>query len=82
MITAPVASAATGRSKPQIYQGLCDLESAGVLQVLSTGKRNQSWEAGGLLDLLAKLEAGERLQAGTPEVRLAEPRRDCRRLQP
>jgi Fic family protein len=60
MISAPVAAAATGRSKPQIYQGLRELESAGVLTPLSAGKRNRSWEAAGLLDLLARLEAGER----------------------
>ncbi len=60
MISAPVAAAATGRSKPQIYQGLRDLESAGILIPLSAGKRNRSWEAAGLLDLLARLEAGER----------------------
>jgi Fic family protein len=60
MISAPVAAAATGRSKPQIYQGLRELESAGVLTPLSAGKRNRSWEAAGLLDLLARLEAAER----------------------
>ncbi len=60
MISAPVAAAATGRSKPQIYQGLRELENAGILEPLSLGKRNRSWEAVGLLDLLARLEAGER----------------------
>lgn len=60
MISAPVAAAATGRSKPQIYQGLRELEKAGILEPLSLGKRNRSWEAVGLLDLLARLEAGER----------------------
>ena len=60
MISAPVAAAATGRSKPQIYQGLRELEKAGRLEPLSLGERNRSWEAVGLLDLLARLEAGER----------------------
>jgi hypothetical protein len=32
---------------------------AGVLRPLSKGARNRSWEAAGLLDLLAALEAGE-----------------------
>jgi len=59
MITAAVAVAATGRSKPSIYQGLKELEAAGVLIPLSTSPRNQSWEAVGLFDLLAGLEAGE-----------------------
>ena len=58
IITAPVAAAATGRSKPQIYQGLAQLQAAGVLVPLSEGKRNQSWEAAGLLELLSGLEAG------------------------
>lgn len=59
IITAPVAAAVTGRSKPQIYQGLSQLESAGVLTPLSEGRRNRSWEAVGLLELLSRLEAGE-----------------------
>lgn len=67
IISAPVAAAATGRSKPQIYQGLAQLESAGVLVPLSSGKRNQSWEAVGLLELLSGLEAGE-----PPTERLAD----------
>jgi len=60
MITAPVAAAITNRSKPQIYQAITQLESAGILMPLSQGRRNQSWEAVGLLDLLAGLDAGER----------------------
>jgi predicted DNA-binding transcriptional regulator AlpA len=59
MITAPVAAAATGRSKPSIYQALRELQAVGVLAPLSESPRNQSWEAVGLLDLLAGLEAGQ-----------------------
>jgi Fic family protein len=59
IITAPVAAAVIGRSKPQIYQAIEQLVAAGVLAPLSVSRRNQSWEAVGLLDLLAKLEAGE-----------------------
>ena len=59
MITAPVAAVATGRAKAAIYQALKQLEQAEVLLPLSTGKRNQSWEATGLLDLLMALEGGE-----------------------
>lgn len=59
MITAPVAAASTGRSKPQVYRALEQLELAGVLTPLSTRRRNQTWEATGLLDLLERLEAGE-----------------------
>jgi Fic family protein len=66
LITAPVAAAATGRSKPAIYQALGELESAGVLVPLSQSRRNRTWEAVGLLDLLAGLEAGRMADAGEP----------------
>jgi Fic family protein len=59
MITAAVAAAATGRSKPQVYEALGQLQAAGVLTPLSEAKRNRSWEAVGLLDLLEGLEAGQ-----------------------
>lgn len=65
MITAPVAAAATGRTKPRVYQALASLEAAGVLIPLSTKRRNRSWEADGLLSLLEGLEAGEPPIAGT-----------------
>jgi hypothetical protein len=55
----PVAAAARGRAKSAVYQGLRELQAAGVLPPLSQARRNQSWEAVGLLDLLAGLEAGE-----------------------
>jgi Fic family protein len=59
IVTASVAAAATGRSKPQVYRALEQLEAAGVLERASKGRRNRSWEATGLLDLIAGLEAGE-----------------------
>lgn len=59
LITASVAAVATGRSKAPIYDAIMNLEAAGVLTALSPGKRNQSWEATGLLDLLAGLEAAQ-----------------------
>lgn len=58
VITAPVAAAATGRSKPSVYEAMEQLETAGVLVPLSTSPRNRSWEVQGLLDLLGDLEAG------------------------
>jgi Fic family protein len=58
IITAPVAAAATRRSRPQIYKALEQLQAAGVLIPLSSGKRNRSWEASGLLALLDGLAAG------------------------
>ncbi len=59
VITAPVAAAVTGRSKPSIYEALEQLQVGGVLRPLSASRRNRSWEAVGLLDLLAGLEAGQ-----------------------
>lgn len=58
VITTPVAAAATGRAKSAIHQAIQQLERCGVLVPLSTSKRNRSWEATGLLDLLEGLEAG------------------------
>ena len=59
IITAPVAAAATGRAKPRVYQGLESLQKAGVLLPMTRKRRNQAWEAAGLLSLLEGLEAGE-----------------------
>jgi Fic family protein len=67
MITGPVATAATGRAKSQVYHALDQLESAGVLNPLTESKRNRAWEAVGLLDLIAGLEAGT-LPAPAPSV--------------
>jgi len=69
MVTGAVAAAATGRSRAPIYQALRELETAGVLMPLSASKRNQSWEAVGLLDLLAGLEAGEPPVTGDAPIR-------------
>jgi Fic family protein len=59
MISAPVAAAATGRARSRVYEAVDQLVAAGVLLPLSVGKRNRWWEAAGLLDLIASLEAGE-----------------------
>jgi Fic family protein len=59
MITSPVATAATARAKSAIHQAIEQLAECGVLVPLSTSKRNRSWEAVGLLDLLEGLEAGD-----------------------
>jgi Fic family protein len=58
IITAPIAAAATGRSKAPIYQAIEQLQTAGVLVALGTSRRNQAWEAIGLFDLLTALEDG------------------------
>ncbi|HEV2643917.1 MAG TPA: hypothetical protein VGT98_14470, partial [Candidatus Elarobacter sp.] len=59
IITAPVATVATGRVKAAIYDGIEQLVAAEVLTPLSSSKRNRSWEASGLLDLVERLEAGQ-----------------------
>jgi Fic family protein len=58
MISVPVAVAATGRTKAVVNGALLQLEAAGVVTRASQGQRNRTWEATGLLDLLADLEAG------------------------
>ncbi len=58
VITAPVAAAVTGRAKAAIHQAIGQLTGCGVLEPLSESKRNRSWEAVGLLDLLECLESG------------------------
>jgi Fic family protein len=58
VLTAPVAAAATGRGKAPVYDAIRQLVTAGVLTPLTSGARNQSWEAVGLLDMLEELSAG------------------------
>jgi len=58
VITAPVAAAVTGRAKAAIHQAIKQLTECGVLEPLSESKRNRSWEAVGLLELLEGLEVG------------------------
>ncbi|MFV0318671.1 MAG: Fic family protein [Microthrixaceae bacterium] len=57
VITVPVATAVTGRSKSSTAVAVDQLVDAGILLPLSESKRNRAWEASGLLDLLADLEA-------------------------
>ncbi|MEO6527279.1 MAG: Fic family protein [Gemmatimonadaceae bacterium] len=58
IISGPMAAAATGRAKAAIYAAIDQLVAAGVLEPLSENKRNRSWEAVGLLTLVARLEEG------------------------
>ena len=60
VVSVAVGVAATGRTRPAVNNGIAELEGAGVLIPLGTSKRNRAWEAAGLLDLIAGLEAGER----------------------
>jgi Fic family protein len=64
VITAPVAAAATGRAKAAIHQAVKQLEGCGVLIPLSESRRNRSWEADGLLELLEGLEGGRLTTSG------------------
>lgn len=59
MLSAPVATAVTGRARSRVYEAVEQLVAAGVLLPLTDGKRNRWWEAAGLLDLIGRLEAGE-----------------------
>jgi Fic family protein len=56
VISLPVAVTAVGRTKAVVNQALDQLERAGILIRLTGGERNRTWEAAGLLDLLAGLE--------------------------
>jgi Fic family protein len=57
-VAAPIAAAATGRSRPQVYEAIEQLVSAGVLVPAGKAGRAQVYEAAGLLDLLVGLERG------------------------
>lgn len=57
VITLPVAVAAARRSKSSTNVAVEQLAEAGVLLPVSESRRNRAWEASGLLDLLADLEA-------------------------
>lgn len=63
MITGPVAIAATRRARASVYEGLEQLQAAGILRPVSDSRRNRVWEAVGLLDLLEGLEGGRPLVA-------------------
>ncbi|MDB4909116.1 MAG: hypothetical protein JWO05_3900 [Gemmatimonadetes bacterium] len=63
IISAPVATAVTGRAKAAVYQAIEQLQSAGVLIPLTRGARNQAWEVEGMLALI------ERVESGTLDVR-------------
>ena len=58
-MSVPIGVTATGRTRPAVNTAVEMLARAGVLHPLSAARRNRSWEADGLLDLIARLEAGE-----------------------
>jgi Fic family protein len=67
IITLPAAVATVGRTKPAVNQAIGQLVAAGVLTPLSNGKRNRSWEAVDLLDVLIRLESGD-VPEGEPDL--------------
>jgi Fic family protein len=58
IITSSVAATATHRTRPAVANAIEQLASCGVLIPLSGSAHNRSWEAEGLLDLIAGLESG------------------------
>ncbi len=58
VLTAPMAAASTGRGKAPIYDAIRQLVEAGVLEPVTSSKRNQSWEAVGLLEIVEGMEEG------------------------
>ena len=56
VITIAIASTATGRTRPAISAAIDQLVTAGVLAPISDGRRNRSWEAVRLLDLLVEMD--------------------------
>jgi Fic family protein len=58
VITAAIAVAATGRTRPAIVNGVAQLEAAGVLLPLARGGRGRAWEVEGLLEVIVGLEEG------------------------
>ncbi len=57
IVSAPIAAAVAGRTRPAVNQALSQLAAAGVLIPLGEGRRNRLWEAEGLLELLVDLES-------------------------
>ncbi len=57
VITIAIAAAAMGRTRPAISQAIDQLVTAGVLEPISEGRRNRSWEAVRLLDLLVEMDS-------------------------
>ncbi|MFI5231402.1 MAG: Fic family protein [Gemmatimonadales bacterium] len=58
IVTAAAAIAATGRDKSSVSRALDELCEAGILRPSTESKRNQLFEAAGLLDLIAQMEEG------------------------
>jgi Fic family protein len=53
---AAMESSGIRRARSAVQVAIAQLEDAGVLQPMSTSKRNRAWEADGLLDLVSALE--------------------------
>jgi Fic family protein len=67
VITATVAMKEIDRSRPATINALSELEKVGVLKRRRNQKKGDSWEAGGLFQLLKRFEKDARMQP-TPEA--------------
>jgi DNA-binding Lrp family transcriptional regulator len=57
------ATAALGRSKPQVNEAVARLVDAGILSQITVGRRNRAFEAIEIIDAFASLER----QLASPE---------------
>jgi Fic family protein len=57
IISTALGAVLTGRAKPRVQQAIDQLVAGRVLVPLGQNRRNRLWEAAGLLDLLADLDA-------------------------
>lgn len=59
VITPQAVATETGRSGPAVSNGLDQLQSAGILSLVSTSPKKRMWESAELISLIEGLEAGE-----------------------
>jgi Fic family protein len=78
IVNLATAQEVTGRSKQAANEALAVLEAAGVLQLSSTAKRNRSWEAREVFDLLNDFERELATPLGATRPQRAAPRPDTR----
>jgi DNA-binding transcriptional regulator GbsR (MarR family) len=56
IVSVKSAMNAIGRSKPQVNAAVARLETAGILQQVTVGRRNRAFEARDVIDAFADLE--------------------------
>lgn len=60
VVTVPVVAVAAERTRPAVANGMVELQRAGLLIPLTASHRDRVWEVGSLLDLVVRLESGDR----------------------